>query len=387
MVEHSPEINEEMIEKARKLIGVWLRRDVHWPATYEQISLHDIRRWAVYSMGDDNPLFSDVDYGKKTIWGSVIAPPTFPYTIDSTIVGPGFPGVQWIHGGDNWEFYDVIKPGDTIVARARLIDLIEKKGRHVPRFFDQKGEVIYVNQHNHIVARNYPETLRVPRSRSGGGMRGYDAKKEIHKYSREEISEIDREYLNEFRRGSSTLYWEEINVGDQLPSIIKGPLTIVDIVGFYAGRRSVYNVLKIAFEERRRHPDNVYYSPTRGYPVHPAAGHMDPEIASEIGMPGIYDQGWMRVNWFSHCLTNWVGDNGFVTKLSAKNYSPNLVGDLSHVSGTVTGKTVTKGDALVSIDLKIINQRGEEISHATAEVKLPSKDTSTNPWPAIARWE
>ena len=68
--------------------------------------------------------------------------------------------------------------------------------------------------------------------------------------------------------------------------MLKGPLTLVDIVGFYAGRRQVYNVLKLAFAERDRHPGNVYFSPSINYPVHPAAGHFDLEIATEVGMPG-----------------------------------------------------------------------------------------------------
>jgi len=81
-------VTDEMIKKAKDLIGVWLRRDAHWPAIYEPLSQIDIRRWALYSVGDDNPLWCDADYAKGTIWGKTIAPPTFLYTIDSTIVAP-----------------------------------------------------------------------------------------------------------------------------------------------------------------------------------------------------------------------------------------------------------------------------------------------------------
>jgi len=87
-------------------------------------------------------------------------------------------------------------------------------------------------------------------------------------------------------------------------------MTLVDIMAFYAGRRSVYNPLKLAFLERERHPKNVYVSPETGIPIHPAAGHFDVEIAHEVGMPGAYDQGWMRVNWAGHLVTNWTSDWG-----------------------------------------------------------------------------
>jgi hypothetical protein len=60
--EESPALSEKQIDDVRKLIGVWLRRDVHTPAIYEPLSVHDILRWARYSVGDDNTLFSEVDY-------------------------------------------------------------------------------------------------------------------------------------------------------------------------------------------------------------------------------------------------------------------------------------------------------------------------------------
>ena len=39
-----------------------------------------------------------------------------------------------------------------------------------------------------------------------------------------------------------------------------------------------------------------------------------PEHAHEIGMPGAYDQGWQRISWAGHLLTNWCGDRGFVRR-------------------------------------------------------------------------
>jgi len=118
-VPHAPLISDEMIAQARALVGVWLRRDVHWPAIAEPLSQHDIRRWSLYSVGDDNPLFTDAEYGKKTRWGSTIAPPTFLYTIDTTIVAPGLPGIQWVYGAVRWEHFKPVRVGDRIAARAR----------------------------------------------------------------------------------------------------------------------------------------------------------------------------------------------------------------------------------------------------------------------------
>jgi len=378
--EESPALDDAQIEQARELIGVWLRRDVHTPAIYEPISIHDIRRWAQYSVGDDNPLFSEMDYAKRTVHGTVIAPPTFTYTVDSGIVAPGLPGIQWIFAGSRFEHFIPIKAGDTITARARLIDVQIKEGRNVARYVNQVGEVLYYNQNGELVTRYEGDIYRIPRKRSGGGFKfAVQKASDIpppYKYSQAEIEAIAEGYRTEQRMGSRIRYWEDVEEGDELPVVQKGPLTLVDIVGFYSGRRTVYNVMKLAFLERDRHPRNVYYSPTRNIPMHPAAGHFDVEIAHEIGMPSAYDQGWQRIGWAGHLLTNWHGDQGFTRKLNGRVTRPNLVGDLTKLTGEVTGKRKENGEALIDIRWWGTNQRGETNCDGTAVVRLPSRDVS-----------
>ena len=378
--QQAPGLSDEQIAASRELIGVWLRRDVHTPAIYEPISLHDVRRWAQYSVGDDNPLWSSSDYGKGTRWGNNIAPPTFLYSIDSGIVAPGLRGVQWIFAGGTWEHKRPVRVGDVITSRGRLIDVKEKSGRSVERFVSQVGEVLYTNQTGELVARYQGEIFRIPRARSGKGLNyaSPSKKKEPYRYSDAEIEEIAAAYRNEERRGAKPRYWEEVAVGESLPVLFKGPLTLVDIVGFYAGRRTVYNVLKLAFEERDRHPNNVYYSPSTNVPSHPAAGHFDVEIAREIGMPGAYDQGWQRMNWAGHLLTNWAGDAGFIRVLEGRVTKPNLVGDLTRITGKVTDKRIESDQAVVDIEWTGTNQLGVQNSNGTAQVLLPSRDIRVN---------
>ena len=378
--EDSPTLSDARIDDVRALIGVWLRRDVHTPAIYEPVSIHDIRRWAQYSVGDDNPLFSEIDYAKRTPYGNVIAPPTFSFTIDSGIVAPGLPGIQWIFAGSRFENFLPIRAGDTITARARLIDVQIKEGKNVARYVNQVGEVLYHNQDGDLVTRYEGDIYRIPRKRSGGGFKFAvkDAADQPapYKYTDDEIEKIAEGYRTEQRRGRDARYWEDVHPGDALAPVQKGPLTLVDIVGFYAGRRTVYNVLKLAFLDRDRHPRNVYYSPTRNIPMHPAAGHFDVEIAHEIGMPGAYDQGWMRLGWAGHLLTNWSGDSGFTRRLNGRVTRPNLVGDLTILTGEVTDKRKEGGEALVDIRWWGTNQRGERNCDGTAVMRLPTRDVA-----------
>ncbi len=372
------DIDPKMLESARALLGVWLRRDVHWPSFAEDLALIDIRRWSLYSAGDDNPLFCDESYARGTRWGGVIAPPTFLYTIDSTIVAPGLRGVQWIYGGTRWEHHVAVRVGDRITARARMIGMREKSGVHARRLVVQTGEVLYHNQRGELVSRAESDVLRIPRARSGAGLVGFEGRRSEGRarYSPDQIEEIRQAYLTEERRGPEPRYWEDVEVASPIPGVVKGPLTLVDIVAFYAGRRNTYPPLKLAFLEREKHPANVYVSPSTGIPVHPAAGHFDDEIAHEVGMPGAYDQGWMRANWLAHAVTNWAGDDSFVTALSARLRKPNLIGDVTWVRGQVTGKRVAAdGEHLVDLTCWGETQRGERNVEGAATVRVPSRVT------------
>jgi acyl dehydratase len=367
-------ITDQMIEKARERVGVWLGRDAQQTLS-EPISQLDIRRWAFYSVGDDNPLWCDAEYAKKTIWGKTIAPPTFLFSTEDPAIAPGLPGIQAIYWGTRWEHFKPVKVGDQITTRTRVIDIKEKSGKHVSRFVVQTMETIFTNQREEVVSRTEDDIARIPRARSGGGLKGFeDRKKEHTKYEAQEIEDIVQAYIHEERRGSAPRYWEEVAEGENVPNIVKGPLTLVDIMAFYAGRRTVYNPLKLAFLERVRHPKNVYVSPVTGIPVHPAAGHFDVEIAHEIGMPGAYDQGWMRVNWMGHLVTNWMSDWGFVRKLEVRLALPNLVGDVTWLKAKVSRRFIENGEHLVELECRGENQRKERNMEGSAIVRLPSKD-------------
>jgi acyl dehydratase len=373
-VAENADITDEMVERAEGLIGTWLRRDINGPAYAEPISAIDIRRWAHYSVADDNPLWSDPEHAARSVWGGIIAPPTFLYTIDTTVVAPGFRGIQWIYGGTRWENFLPIRVHDRITAQARVIAVTEKKGAHASRFFVQTSEIVFVNQRGELVSRAEADVLRVPRRRSGtSGSLKFEDRAERWRYSPEDIEIIRQGYLAEQRRGGETRYWEDVVIGEELPPIVKGPLTLVDVMAFYVGRRNTYPPLKLAFQQREAHPANVYVSPTTGIPVHPAAGHVDEEIAREIGMPGAYDQGWQRANWGAHLVTNWAGDHSFVRRFSHRLPIPNLVGDTTWLRGKVARTFVENGEHLVEIAYSGRNQRDEENVTGTAVVRLPSR--------------
>ncbi|MCL6648663.1 MAG: MaoC family dehydratase N-terminal domain-containing protein, partial [Chloroflexi bacterium] len=110
-------------DEARAMIGVTSEPGVH------RVDHSQIRLFAE-AIGDPNPLYVDEEYARTTRWGSIIAPPTFIYNFR-----PGafpeipLPTTRLLNGGDEFEYFGVVRPGDVIVVVSKWVDLYERTGR------------------------------------------------------------------------------------------------------------------------------------------------------------------------------------------------------------------------------------------------------------------
>ena len=101
--------------------------------------------------------------------------------------------------------------------------------------------------------------------------------------------------------------------------------------------------------------DKSYY----GAKVLPSIGHQDAKVATvDLGMPGPYDNGPQRCGMLTTVATNWIGDNGFVRKVSARLKMPVIFGDCNYFKGKVAGKRIENGIGLVDLELWGENQFG-----------------------------
>jgi acyl dehydratase len=101
--------------------------------------------------------------------------------------------------------------------------------------------------------------------------------------------------------------------------------------------------------------------------------HWEPDRARELGLPTSYDYGAMRETWMAHLLTDWMGDEGWLWKLSCEHRRFNFVGDTTWVTARVTNKRQATDRCEVDVELACTNQRGEVTSPGAATVILPSR--------------
>ena len=151
----------------------------------------------------------------------------------------------------------------------------------------------------------------------------------VRRYTdRGDLGEAYKLYRDEEVRGAvPPRYWEDVNVGDELPTMFKGPMTVTGFVAYAQGWGGLYiRANKLAWKLIDAHP-GVGITNRFGIPDVPERVHWEEDFALEVGAPGAYDYGPERTSWLTHHLTNWMGDDGFLRKASCKIRRHNPEGD------------------------------------------------------------
>ena len=377
MAQHAT-ITDDMVSRLRTRIGVERRCRNPWVT---EATFDSIRHWA-WAVGDDNPLWLDRDYAEAGPFGTIVAPPCFLYAANHGPMGPGspesrgtgMPGIHGLHVADEWKFVRPVQEGETLEAVGRLVEVEERSGKYSQRQVWQTTEWEFLGTDGGLLA-----TLRTSSASTerGGGTKSkakYSAPSPWV-YSTEELAGIASDYAGEDRRGESPIFWDDVKVGASLGKIRKGPLTVQNMVSFWAAWGCIFGMNdKIWYDFVSGHPRAPFQDPRSNVWDVPDAAHYHERFAQEIGLPMGYDIGTQRVTWFAHLLTNWMGDRGELAELRVELLRPNWVGDTTVLSGVVDRIEAPDQDCgAVHCIVEATNQRGEVHSKGSALVKLPRR--------------
>jgi hypothetical protein len=363
-------ITPEGIKQLKKRIGVPLRIKIY----NEEASIDAIRHFA-HGIGDPNEMWDNPGHGFiSSTYGSLVAPPSFLYSVvwPSGILAGGLPGVHSFFGGNDWEFFHIIRAGDMISAEAKLTDVVEKNNsKAAGHTVIQYVEVVYKNQYGDIVAKAKGWSIRAERSALKEKGKYADIKK--HHFTEAEMKLIYDTYDKEEVRGVAIRYWEDVKEGDLITPVAKGPLNLGDIQGYASGAIPplAYGALPVYL---KKHPAYGFHHPTSNRLEPVSRVNIDDYVAHEIGINAAFDYGADRICWIGHALTNWMGDDGFLTKLNVEIRLPDIIGDATFCKGKVTRKYKDGEDHLVDLDVWAENQRGEITAPGKATVRLFSKE-------------
>ena len=141
---------------------------------------------------------------------------------------------------------------------------------------------------------------------------------------------------------SEQLYFEDVEEGMELPTVVKNPTTQQLVK--YAGASGDY------------------------YQI-----HYDQGFAKANGLPDVILHGALKNAFLGHLMTNWVGEHGTLRKLSAQYRGMDVPGTPIYAKGVVTKKYVENGENLVECDIWLENHKGEKTTPGSALVALPTK--------------
>ena len=121
---------------------------------------------------------------------------------------------------------------DQISVQEQFTGLEEKKSEFAGTIMIQSSVTHYYNQRGEAIAKTRGWQIRAERSAAKERQK-YSF--EPYKYSRAEIEAIEEAVLGEEIRGDNPRWWEDVQVGDDLKPVVKGPMSHGDITAFVAG--------------------------------------------------------------------------------------------------------------------------------------------------------
>jgi acyl dehydratase len=376
-------LTDEGIARLRQRIGLFVKHPTE-PHNYE-VSWDGIRHFAI-GYGDGNPMWKDPEYGKKTRWGGMIAPPTFLYTMGEPIAPQHTPEQKALLKGDplvglgsyqavmEFEWWRPLELGDRLRMQRVLLGVsVREKSAFSGRAVHETRGFVHRNQNDELHCLQRGTWVRAERHASAERKKAYELPQP---YTQEQLDAIDAAYDAEVIRGAEPRYWEDVQVGEDLPTIVRGPLRTSDLIVWHMGwgmQLTPPGAFGESYKIRKKAP-GMFTPNELNVPDTVQRLHWETAWANKLGIPIPYDYGGLRETLLVNLITNWMGDDGWLWKLSCQHRKFVYTGDTYWVKGKVVDKRVENGRHEVHLEVHVENQWGTITTPGTAVVLLPTRE-------------
>lgn len=138
------------------------------------------------------------------------------------------------------------------------------------------------------------------------------------------------------------LYFEEVTVGDEIPTLVVERVTRTDLVR-YAGASGDFNPI-----------------------------HHDQTFAEAAGLPTVFGHGMLTAGFVGRCVTDYVGRQN-LRRFRVRFATRIWPGDSVTCRGRVTKKFTSDGAQLIEGEVEALNQKGEIAIEGSFVAELPSR--------------
>lgn len=144
-------------------------------------------------------------------------------------------------------------------------------------------------------------------------------------------------------RATAKIYFEDVQIGDQIPPLTKEPMTHLRLVR-YAGASGDFNPL-----------------------------HTDPAVGEAIGTGGIIAHGMLIMGFVGQMLSDYVGPTA-LRKFNVRFKGMTHLGDVITCSGTITNKSEVNGEHRITGKVQAADQNGDIKVSGTFVAALPTRN-------------
>lgn len=151
---------------------------------------------------------------------------------------------------------------------------------------------------------------------------------------------------------TAPLAYESIEVGDEIPTLVKGPMTTAHIMRWSAAMENWHKI------------------------------HYDWRYATEHDkLPDVLVNGSWKQHVLAQLLVDWAGDDAWVWKMKFQYRGMNIPGDTLTAWGRVTGKKEAGSYGVVELEIGLKDQNGKESSPGVASIVVPRANGPKVPYP------
>jgi acyl dehydratase len=375
-------LDEAMLQAMREKVGVDLR--IEHSINNREVTRMSILKFAG-GIGDTNPLWVDEDCATASAYGAPVAPCSWVICCFAGLQF-GWPGLGSFHSQSDLAFYRPILQGDVITPTCTYEGFTGPQSSNFARLtVTDHFHNRYTNQRGELVAEIKWDVINFERhtARSMQSSNGSSSPELPHVWTEAELFEVESRVLAEAPRGAQPRYWEDVEVGQHLEELTKGPIGVTDEIAFVsAGGAPIPRLTahRASLQQYHDHPAWAFRDPTTSALEPIYAVHYNRHAAQAMGVAMQYDVGFQRQCWQVHLLTDWIGDLGWVKHASASYRSFVYLSDVVRLAGEVIEKRIdTDGEAVVDIRTHATNQRGQDVMPGIATLALPQRGVEETP--------
>ncbi len=139
------------------------------------------------------------------------------------------------------------------------------------------------------------------------------------------------------------VYYEDVMVDSELPPLVKQPTTRQLVM--WAGASGDYYAI-----------------------------HYDKDFAQSKGLPGVIVHGQLVASFLGQLITDWIGDQGSLKKLTCNYRGMNFPNETITCQGKVSKKYIENGEHYIECNIWAENTKGEKTVTGRTTVTLPTRD-------------